>query len=215
LIIKLAKQAKLAEARAAEALEADKRLREELAEIAKIAQVRSAEADKRSAEADKRAAEADERLAKLDQTVSRVSLDIGRLGNRLGEWVEKMVEPAAVRLFQERGIEVHEVFSRARAKRDGEAMEVDLLVINNTDTVAIECKSNLSMEDVDKLVADMAKFKKLFPRFVGNRIMAALATMNARKDVADYAQAQGFFLIMPNGANASIANDAQFQARAW
>lgn len=91
------------------------------------------------------------RAAETERVVKTVSLALGRLGNRLGEWVEATVEPAAVRLFS---------------------------------------------------------------RFSGGKVMGALACLSVREDVAQYAQEQGFFLIVPN-ENVTIANDVAFQARAW
>ena len=45
----------------------------------------------------------------LKEQGRRVDEQLGKLGNRLGEFVEWQVRPAAVRLFQERGIDVHEL----------------------------------------------------------------------------------------------------------
>ena len=44
-----------------------------------------------------------------DRKIKEVTASIGRLGNRLGDFIEDAVRPAAVRLFRERGIDVHEV----------------------------------------------------------------------------------------------------------
>jgi hypothetical protein len=82
-----------------------------------------------------------------DKRVNKVSADLGRLGNKLGDFIEEMVYPAAVRLFKERGIDIHEVYRNVTANRDGEGIEVDLLVVNNMDVIAIECKSTLSIDD--------------------------------------------------------------------
>jgi predicted nuclease with RNAse H fold len=53
--------------------------------------------------------------------------------------VEELVEPAVVRLFQEKGIDVKEIYPRASVKRQGIAMEIDILAVDDTssDTVII------------------------------------------------------------------------------
>ena len=66
-----------------------------------------------------------------EREIKAVNVSIGRLSNRLGEFVEEAVRPAAVRLFRERGIDVHEVHQNITAKRNGEGLEIDLLVIND------------------------------------------------------------------------------------
>ena len=199
--------------------ESHARFKEELEAHAKEAAARAAELttqlQESAKEAAARAAEADKRFEETKAVVERVSKDIGRLGNRLGEWVESMVEPSAVRILQSRGIEVHEVMSRARAKRNGEAIEVDLLAVNDNQAVVIECKSQLETEDVTKLLGDMEKFKRLFPRYAEARVMGALACMTVKEAVAQRAIDAGFFLITPNGNNVDIANDASFKARIW
>ncbi|MFI3217814.1 MAG: DUF3782 domain-containing protein [Methylococcales bacterium] len=80
-----------------------------------------------------------------EREIKAVNVSIGRLSNRLGEFVEEAVRPSAVRLFRERGIDVHEVQQNIIVKRDGEGLEIDLLVINDKDAVVIECKSNGSI----------------------------------------------------------------------
>lgn len=67
----------------------------------------------------------DQRMEKTDKKINKMSESIGRLGNRLGEFVEEMVRPAAVRLFKERDIEVHEVHQNIISQRNGEGIEID------------------------------------------------------------------------------------------
>jgi hypothetical protein len=54
---------------------------------------------------------------------------LGRLGNRLGEFVEWQVRPAVVKLFQARGIDVHEFYPEVSVQRGGEGLEIDLLAV--------------------------------------------------------------------------------------
>ncbi|MCA2518024.1 DUF3782 domain-containing protein, partial [Microcystis sp. M59BS1] len=100
-----------------------------------------------------------------DKQINRVSQQIGELGNRLGEFVEWQVRPAVVRLFQERGIDVHEFHPGISVKRDNEGLEIDLLVVNDTDAILVEVKSKLTQRDVDEHLQRLAKFKRLMPRF--------------------------------------------------
>jgi hypothetical protein len=113
-----------------------------------------------------------------EKEIKAVNASIGRLSNRLGEFVEEAVRPAAVRLFQERGIDVHEVQQNIVVKRDGEALEIDLLVVNDKDTVAIECKSNLSVDDVNEHLERLAKIKRLIPRYKDNCILGGRWCIN-------------------------------------
>nr|NCS40634.1 DUF3782 domain-containing protein [Microcystis aeruginosa BS13-10] len=112
------------------------------------------EYDRRAAEAkdeaDRRAAEADRRLAKLEKTVANTSRAVDSLTTRWGRFVEELVEPAVIGLFRRKGIDVKETYSRARVKRQGIAMEIDILAVDETEVVLVECKSRLSKDDVNE-----------------------------------------------------------------
>jgi hypothetical protein len=95
-----------------------------------------------------------------------------------------MVRPAAVRLFREQGIEVHEVHRSIEAQRDDEGIEVDLLVVNDTDIVAIECKSTLGTDDIKEHVGRLDKLKRLLPTYAGKRVMGAVTGMVIPDNVA-------------------------------
>ncbi|MBA4451402.1 hypothetical protein FHK94_19200, partial [Cylindrospermopsis raciborskii CS-506_D] len=99
----------------------------------------------------------------------RVNNQIGQLGNRLGEFVESQVRPAAVKLFQERGIAVKEIASNTYIQTGKEGLEIDLLVINSSDIILIEAKSKVSEDDVNEHLERLSKFKRFFPRYESYR----------------------------------------------
>ncbi|MEI6745330.1 MAG: DUF3782 domain-containing protein [Methylococcaceae bacterium] len=147
--------------------------------------------------------------------IREVSKSVGRLTNRLGEFVEEAVRPSAVRLFRERGIDIHEVQQNVTAKRDGEALEIDLLVVNNEDVVVIECKSNLSIDDVNEQLERLEKVKRLLPRYKDCRILGAVAGMVIPDNVATYAIRKGLYVIGQNGEHLELRNDRSFAAKVW
>ncbi|MCA2506113.1 DUF3782 domain-containing protein [Microcystis sp. M62BS1] len=150
-----------------------------------------------------------------DKQINRVSKQIGELGNRLGEFVEWQVRPAVVRLFQERGIDVHEFHPGISVKRDNEGLEIDLLVVNDTDAILVEVKSKLTQRDVDEHLQRLAKFKRLMPRFRDVKALGAVAAMIVPNEVASYACRQGLFVLVQSGENVIILNDAEFTPQVW
>jgi hypothetical protein len=150
-----------------------------------------------------------------DKQINRVSQQIGELGNRLGEFVEWQVRPAVVRLFQERGIDVHEFHPGISVKRDNEGLEIDLLVVNDTDAILVEVKSKLTQRDVDEHLQRLAKFKRLMPRFRDVKALGAVAAMIVPNEVASYGCRQGLFVLVQSGENVIILNDAEFTPRVW
>ena len=150
-----------------------------------------------------------------DKQINRVSKQIGELGNRLGEFVEWQVRPAVVRLFQERGIDVHEFHPGISVKRDNEGLEIDLLVVNDTDAILVEVKSKLTQRDVDEHLQRLAKFKRLMPRFRDVKALGAVAAMIVPNEVASYGCRQGLFVLVQSGENVIILNDAEFTPQVW
>lgn len=147
--------------------------------------------------------------------IKDVNKSIGRLSNRLGEFVEEAVRPSAVKLFRERGIDVHEVHQNISVKREGEGLEIDLLVVNNDDVVVIECKSNLSTDDVNEHIERLEKMKRLMPRYSNYRISGAVAGMVIPENVAAYAIRKGLYVIGQNGEHLELRNEESFTAKIW
>jgi hypothetical protein len=152
---------------------------------------------------------------KLTEKINKVSTDLGRLGNKLGDFIEEMLYPAAVRLFKERGIEVHEVHRNVSAKRNGEGIEVDLLVVNDTVAVAIECKSSLSIDDVNEHLERMDKLKRVLPSNADKQVMGAVTGMIIPENVAQYAYKKGLFVIGQTGDQLVVRNDLKFKPKVW
>jgi hypothetical protein len=168
-----------------------------------------------SKETDKRFKETDKRFKETDKKIKEVTTSIGRLGNKLGDFIEEMVHPAAVRLFQERGINVHEVHRNVISTRDGEGIEVDLLVVNDTDVIAIECKSTLSLDDVNEHLVRLEKLKRLLPAYANKQVMGAMTAMIIPENVASYAYRNGLYVIGQTGDHLVVRNDLKFKAKIW
>ena len=166
-------------------------------------------------ETDRKMKETSHQTKETDKKIKEMTASIGRLGKKLGDFVEEMVRPAAVRLFREQGIAVHEVHRNVEAQRGDEGIEVDLLVVNDTDIVAIECKSTLGVDDVNEHVARLDKLKRLLPTYHDKRVMGAVTGMVIPDHVARYAYSQGLYVIALSGEHLLIRNDADFSPRVW
>ncbi len=177
------------------------------------------ETDRKFQETDLKFQETDriikESQKETDRAIKAVSTNLGKLGNRLGDFVEEAVRPAAVRLFRECGIDVHEVQQNIIVTRGGESLELDLLVVNDKDVVAIECKSNLSVDDVNEHEARLAKMKRVLPRYKDSRILGAVAGMVIPEHVALYAIRRGLYVIGQNGDHLELRNQQPFRAKEW
>jgi hypothetical protein len=173
------------------------------------------ETDLKFQETSRQFQETDRKFQETDRKIDKVTEAINKLGSRLGDFIEDAVRPASVRLFRERGIEVHEVHQNISAQRGQEGLEVDLLVVDDADVVAIECKSNLSLDDIKDHVERLAKLKRLLPKYAGSRVLGAVAAMVIPDNVAKYAYRQGLYVIGQSGDQLVIRNDASFTPKAW
>ena len=181
-------------------------------ETERLLQEQSQESDRRFQETDRRFRETERVMKEQNQ---RVDEQLGKLGNRLGEFVEWQVRPAAVRLFQERGIDVNELSADLSVQKGDDGLEIDLLVVNGSEAIAIEVKSKLTQADVDEHLERLDKFKKLLPRYQSLKILGAVAAMVTPSEVARYAYRQGLFVIAQSEDNLVILNDQKFQPKAW
>ncbi len=149
-----------------------------------------------------------------DRRLKELGQQIGGLGNRLGEFVEGVLRPGLVRLFQERGIGVHRTLRDVSGDKNGVALQVDLLVVNDTDAVAVEVKSKLTDRDVDDHLERLGRFKILFPEFASKRLLGAVAAMVVTDGAVRYAERNGLFVIAQSGKDAVFLNSEGFEPRA-
>jgi hypothetical protein len=175
------------------------------------AEQRNAEADRRNAEAERRSAEADRTMEELKKLVRATTEAVNNLTTPLCLFIEEMVEPAVVQLFQGRGIDVTQTMSRLKSKRPGAAMEIDILAVNGSELVAVECKSRLSKDDVDDFLDRLQRFKLAFPQFRDFQVYGAVAGIEIDQGIDSYAYRRGLFVIKQSGETVKIINDVQFQ----
>jgi hypothetical protein len=196
---------------------------------AQEAERRAQEADRRAQEADRRAQEIDrrfqetERLAQeterrfqeTDRQIQQVNRQIGRLGGAWGRFVEDLVAPACEQLFIERGIPVDQVSQRVRRRRQGETLEIDVLVVNRGHVLAVEVKSSLSVADVKKFISDLQRFGEFFPEYADKQLYGAVAGIGIESEADVYANRQGLFVLAEPGDGVVILNDNDFTPRVW
>jgi hypothetical protein len=171
----------------------------------------------RSLDTDRKFKDTDRKFQDTDRKFKELRQMIGRLGGRLGDFVEEMVRPAAVRLLRERGLNVRQVMRNLTAHDDqGQfVMEIDLMAVNSDTAVAIECKSHGSVEDVKEHLERLDQFKDCFPQYAGYHLYGAIAAMVLPEETARYAYRQGLFVLAQSGETIRMRNDAAFRPRVW
>ncbi|TVQ95425.1 MAG: DUF3782 domain-containing protein [Desulfovibrionales bacterium] len=175
------------------------------------------ETDRKFQETDKKFQDTDKKFQDTDKKFGELRRLISQLGSRLGDFVEEMVRPAAVRLFHERGVDVRQIFQNVTRYDDQGrfVMEIDLLAVDTNTAVAIECKSHCSVEDVKEHIERLHKFKDCFPQYAGFQLYGAMAAMVMPDDVARFAYRQGLYVLAQSGNTIQIRNDSAFHPKQW
>ncbi len=163
-------------------------------------------------------AEMEEFRKSMEETrkiVAQTNKQMGAITSRWGEFVENLIKPAAVRLFQEQGIEVHHTCLRVEAHDYRGSVEIDIWAENNNEIVAIEVKSHLKVRDIKRFVEVLDRFKEVFPKYVDYRLYGAVAGIKVDEKADKYALEQGLFLISPSGDSVAIEPKEGFKAKVW
>jgi hypothetical protein len=200
-------------------LESDRRIEQAKLESERRAEQAKLENEQYRAETARILAEAklesERRTAENERTIAELKRLVNSLTTRWGRFVEELVQPAVLRLFQEKGIDIKEIYPRARVKRQGIAMEIDILAVDDTDVVLVECKSRLSKDDVDEFLEKLTRFKIAFPHYKNYQAYGAVAGIEIDEGIDRYAYNKGLFVIKPSGDTVEIINDENFRPRTW
>ncbi len=181
------------------------------------------ESDKRMQESDKRMQESDKRMQELREHIDRVGKHIDRatyevetLKAKWGRFVEYILAPGVANAFTERGIPIHTISQRVKAKLPGKGMmEVDILGLNEEYVLLVEAKSTLSNEDVQTCLENLGKFKNFFPEYAHRKLIGAVAGIEITGNADRQAYQAGLFVLGQSEDNLVIQNDAQFQPKIW
>lgn len=153
----------------------------------------------------------DRRFAKTDEKIKELS---AMFTSQWGKMIEAMVEPDAIRLFQERGIPVRRTYQRVKSQRNGRHMEIDLILENDADVVVIEAKSTLRVQDVRDFLDRMDEFLLFFPRYRDYRVYGGVAGLDIVEHADRFAYRQGLFVLtIAREGLVEILNDAAFKPK--
>ena len=149
----------------------------------------------------------------MQEQYEKTNAIIGRLGNKLGEFVEGVVRPGVVRMFNERGIPLTQTFIKLKITQKGQGLEADIVGVNGEIAVVVEVKSTLEVPDVKEHLERLEKFKTFFPHFSDKKLVGAVAGMVMDDSVSRYEYRQGLYVIAQNGETVQLLNDQKFKTK--
>jgi hypothetical protein len=168
-----------------------------------------------SRETDRRMKETERQMKEMS---ARTDRQIGKLGNRFGELVEHLIAPNLVEKFRT----LSYAFTRAGLDQvffdaNGQGIaEVDVWLENGEFVMAVEIKSHLLEQNVDRHMERMEILRAyLNQREDKRKLLGAVAAAIVNTPVKNYALKKGFYVIEQSGDTLKIDVPENFKPRTW
>ena len=197
------------------------RLQKEEEQRKKEEEQQKKEEDKREEQQKKYAEQREERYRKFDARMDRIGRKIAKLTDSWSDFVEGIVRPNIIRLFEEHDIVFEGVYPNIIEERDRQMLyEIDLFVINSIYALAVEVKTKLTTDGVKKHLKRLQKIREQPPKHFkkgleGKKLLGAVAGMKIEKNAAEFAIKNGLFVLAQKGESMVIINENNFKFRKW
>ena len=151
-------------------------------------------------ETDRRMKESDLKFEKMREELRELST---RFTSQSGHIIEGLMEPSAIKIFQERGYNINRCWKNFKKynKSVGRKLEVDLLLLDDDTAIIVEVKINCTCRDVDHFIEQMRRFKEVCPEYADKKILLSMAAVNYERDSDDHAKKLGLFVIRVTNDN--------------
>lgn len=164
---------------------------QQAAEIWKILLETSASAkdtDRKFQETDRKFQETDRKIKELAELFT----------GQWGKLVEALLSPGCVKIFKEAGIRIEQSCANLYSEKEG-GCEIDVLLVNTDEVVAIEVKTTATVSHVKHFLKVLEKFKTYFPQYSGYAVYGAVAALRYTGESDVFASKNGLFVIEPHG----------------
>jgi hypothetical protein len=141
--------------------------------------------------------------------------NIGGLNNTLGSLVERVMTPDLPLKFKPLGFTFDKI-TTVKWSTDGNIYaEIDGLLENGTQAMAVEVKTTLEIEDINDHLKRMEKIRKYANEHGDKReFLGAIAAMIVNPKPKKYALEKGLFVIVPSGENVKVIKP-EAEPRIW
>lgn len=157
------------------------------------------ETDHQMKETDRRFKEAEWRMSKFDERMSRFGDQLGYFGRSLGEVSELLVVPGLCKKMNALGhgftrMGPNKIYSRENGKT---LTEVDLMLDNSEEAMAVEIKTDLSVKWVSKHLNRLELLRKNenVSGVKGKVLYGAVAGITIDEDARDLALEKGMYVV--------------------
>ena len=158
-----------------------------------------------------RSEETDKQIKETDKIVKNY---IKMNESRWGRFVESLVAPSVLDLFNKCGIKVNHTSRNHIVEDDNgrKIFEVDILMVNTDTIVLIEVKTTLTVDDVKVHInRRLNNVKKYFSHYHDCKVYGGVAYINIDSEADIYAMKKGLFVLSLTGDNLiEIKNEKEF-----
>jgi hypothetical protein len=199
--------------RAKEQAERDREQAREQAEQAKS----EAEHTKKQAELNRLIEETARQMKETDRQMKETDRKLGELGNRFGELAEHLVAPNIKEKFNALGYNFAGIFQDCEIDdANGESVEVDILLENETHSIAVEVKAKPKDQDIDRHISRLEFLRRHKDRLRDSRkLLGAIAGAIMSDSVRNYALKAGLYVIEQTGDTVKIDTPQGFVPGEW
>ncbi|MDR2701908.1 MAG: hypothetical protein LBB72_05720 [Spirochaetaceae bacterium] len=150
---------------------------------------------------------------KTEKAIRETQKNIGGLNNTLGSIVEHLLTPGLPQKFKKLGYHFNRIATYKFA--EGVYAQIDGMLENGEQAVAVEVKTTLRQADIDEHLARMEKIRKYADEHGDKRqFMGAIAATIADESSRGYALKKGLFVIEPSGEDVKVTKPAG-EVKVW
>jgi len=134
-----------------------------------------------------------------------------------GKLVESLLAPGMVEQFRKLNLNITCKSQRITNSRNGDNIEIDILLSNHHIIIPVEVKTTLNVDVVDEHIEKhLIPFKSFFPEYKDKTIYGAVAYIHVDENADRYAYKKGLY-VLTFGDNdmVIIKNDSQFKPVSW
>lgn len=159
----------------------------------------------------------DLRMKDTDRQLKELGKQIGGLGEKFGSFTEGLALPSMSKILSERfGMEV--VSPSVRVKKQGEAMEIDVLAYANSEVneaYVVEVKSHAREESIEQLRHILERFRRFFPEHKDKAVYGILAAVYLTDDLRERELKAGFYVARIHDEVFELDVPANFRPKAY
>ena len=153
-----------------------------------------AEMRRSQAETDRIIKETAQQMKETDKKIKELST---RFSSTTGHIIEGLMSSSAIKIYEEAGIKIDSLCKNFKRKNKSLnlEMEMDVVLLNDTQVVVEEVKASCDKKDVEKFFHNMEKFKLLYNEYADKEVFGAVAAVNYEDGADQYAHELGLFVV--------------------